>query len=288
MSGRVLLSLEEGLDVFFLDGLHPDLGNKYYKLSANLASIREKNIATVVSFGGAWSNHLLCLARLGEKTGLKTVGVVRGEQAEPLTAMLADARAAGMQLVFVSRSLYRSKASPELLRQLESEFGDFAALPEGGSNELAVQGCTQIVSDLASQGVDYDSLVVPVGTGGTLAGLVRGADRRCDIFGISVLKGAYSLDDEVRSLIGSAVPPQVSWKILHDHHGGGYARCTPALMQFVQMAERRWGVLLDPVYSGKALMATMQLRATGALSGEKTVFIHTGGLQGRRGFPALG
>ena len=288
MSGRVLLSLEEGLDAFFLDGLHPDLGNKYYKLFANLTAVRKRNIRTVVSFGGAWSNHLLCLARLGKQAGLNTVGVVRGEQAAQLTAMLADARAAGMQLVFVSRSLYRSKASPELLRQIESEFGEFVVLPEGGSNELAVQGCTQIVSDLARQGVNYDALVVPVGTGGTLAGLVRGADRPCDIFGISVLKGAYSLDDEVRCLIGSPVPPQVSWKILHDHHGGGYARCSPALMQFVQMAERRWGVLLDPVYSGKTLMATMQLRATGVLSGKKTVFIHTGGLQGRRGFPALG
>jgi 1-aminocyclopropane-1-carboxylate deaminase/D-cysteine desulfhydrase-like pyridoxal-dependent ACC family enzyme len=280
--------LEEGLDVFFLDALHPGLGNKYYKLSANLASIKQKNIATVVSFGGAWSNHLLGLARLGRKAGLNTVGVVRGEQAEPLTAMLADARAAGMQLVFVSRSLYRSKASPEFLRQLESEFGECAILPEGGSNELAVQGCKQIISDLARQGVDYDALVVPVGTGGTLAGLVRGADRPCEIFGISVLKGAYSLDDEVRSLMGSPVPPQVSWKILHDYHGGGYARCSPALMQFVQMAERRWRLLLDPVYSGKALMATLKLRATGVLSGGKTVFIHTGGLQGRRGYPALG
>ncbi|HIK68511.1 MAG TPA: pyridoxal-phosphate dependent enzyme [Pseudomonadales bacterium] len=288
MPEPVVQHLAEGLDVFFLDALHPGLGNKYYKLSANLASIKQKNIATVVSFGGAWSNHLLCLARLGKQAGLNTVGVVRGEQAAQLTAMLADARELGMRLVFVSRAAYRRKAGPELMQQLESEFGDFAVLPEGGSNELAVLGCMQIVSDLARHGVDYDALVLPVGTGGTLAGLVRGVDRPCDIFGISVLKGAYSLDDEVRCLIGAAMPEQVRWQLLHDHHGGGYARCSPALMQFVQMAERRWGVLLDPVYSGKALMATMQLRATGALSGKKTVFIHTGGLQGRRGFPALG
>lgn len=287
MLERALQNLQEGLDLFFLDALHPDLGNKYYKLSANLEAIRNKANQTVVSFGGAWSNHLLALAILGREYGLNTVGVVRGERAASLSATLQDAESMGMRLLFITRAMYQQKETVQFRQQLEAELGEFALLPEGGSNQLAVQGCTQIIRDLASHEVEYDTLILPVGTGGTIAGCVQGADRACEILGISVLKGAHSLDRQVSELIGTT-PDQVKWKILHDYHQGGYAKCPPALMQFVHKAEQQWNVLLDPVYTGKALMATMQLRASGTLAGKKVVFVHTGGLQGRRGFSALG
>ncbi len=284
---RVLQNLQEGLDVFSLDALHAELGNKYYKLSANLEAMCNRPHQTVVSFGGAWSNHLLALARLGREYGLNTVGVVRGERAATLSATLQDAEAMGMRLLFISRAMYRQKQTAQFRQALEAELGEFALLPEGGSNALAVQGCTQIVRDLASYQVEYDTLVLPVGTGGTLAGCVQGADRPCEIIGISVLKGAQSLDRQVSALIG-ATPDQVQWRIMHDYHQGGYAKCSPSLMQFVLEAEQQWGLLLDPVYTGKALMATLQMRASGILAGKQVIFIHTGGLQGRRGFNALG
>ena len=192
-----------------------------------------------------------------------------------------------MRLLFITRASYQQKQTIQFRQQLEAELGEFALLPEGGSNQLAVQGCTQIIRDLSDYKDDYDTLILPVGTGGTIAGCVQGADRPCDVIGISVLKGAHSLDQQVSKLI-SATPDQVQWKILHDYHQGGYAKCPPALMQFVQKAEQQWNLLLDPVYTGKALMASLQLRASGALAGKKVVFVHTGGLQGRRGFSALG
>jgi 1-aminocyclopropane-1-carboxylate deaminase len=284
---RALQNLQEGLDLFFLDALHPDLGNKYYKLSANLEAICNSSNQTVVSFGGAWSNHLLALARLGREYGLNTVGIVRGERADALSATLQDAEALGMRLLFITRASYQQKQTIQFRQQLEAELGEFALLPEGGSNQLAVQGCTQIIRDLASHKVEYDTLILPVGTGGTIAGCVQGADRPCEIIGISVLKGAHSLDQQVTGLI-ETTPDKVQWKILHDYHLGGYAKCPPALTQFVRQAEQQWNVLLDPVYTGKALMATLQLRAAGVLAGKKVVFVHTGGLQGRRGFSALG
>ena len=284
---RVLQNLQEGLDVFSLDALHAELGNKYYKLSANLEAMCNRPHQTVVSFGGAWSNHLLALARLGREYGLNTVGVVRGERAATLSATLQDAEAMGMRLLFISRAMYRQKQTAQFRQALEAELGEFALLPEGGSNALAVQGCTQIVRDLASYQVEYDTLVLPVGTGGTLAGCVQGADRPCEIIGISVLKGAQSLDRQVSALIG-ATPDQVQWRIMHDYHQGGYAKCSASLMQFVLEAVQQWGLLLDPVYTGKALMATLQMRASGILAGKQVIFIHTGGLQGRRGFNALG
>ncbi|MDC0067277.1 pyridoxal-phosphate dependent enzyme [Gammaproteobacteria bacterium] len=282
----VLQNLQEGLDVFFLDALHPDLGNKYYKLSANLEAIRQTPNQTVVSFGGAWSNHLLALARLGTEYGLNTVGVVRGERADPLSATLQDAESLGMRLLFITRTHYQQKDTAQFKQKLEAELGEFALLPEGGSNPLAVEGCTQIISDLSDYKDDYDTLILPVGTGGTIAGCVQGADRPCEIIGISVLKGAHSLDQQVSELI-KATPDQVKWKILHDYHLGGYAKSPPALMQFLRKAEQQWNVLLDPVYTGKALLASLQLHESGALAGEKVVFVHTGGLQGRRGFSAL-
>ncbi|MBT5601602.1 MAG: pyridoxal-phosphate dependent enzyme [Gammaproteobacteria bacterium] len=287
MLKRALQNLQQGLDLFFLDALHPDLGNKYYKLSANLEAICNSSNQTVVSFGGAWSNHLLALARLGREYGLNTVGIVRGERADALSATLQDAEALGMRLLFITRASYQQKQTMQFRQQLEAELGEFALLPEGGSNQLAVQGCTQIIRDLANHKAEYDTLILPVGTGGTIAGCVQGADRPCEIIGISVLKGAHSLDQQVTGLI-ETTPDQVQWKILHDYHMGGYAKCPPALTKFVRQAEQQWNVLLDPVYTGKALMATLQLRAAGVLAGKKVVFVHTGGLQGRRGFSALG
>lgn len=287
MLERVLQNIQQGLDLFFLDALHPDLGNKYYKLSANLKAIRHSSSQTVVSFGGAWSNHLLALARLGREYGLNTVGIVRGERADALSATLQDAESLGMRLLFISRAMYRQKQTDQFRRQLEAELGEFTLLPEGGTNALAVQGCTQIIRDLANHKVEYDTLILPVGTGGTIAGCVQGADRTCEIIGISVLKGAHSLDQQVTALI-ETIPDQVQWKILHDYHMGGYAKCPPALTQFVREAEQQWDVLLDPVYTGKALMATLQMFASGMLTGKQVVFVHTGGLQGRRGFSALG
>ena len=127
-----------------LDVLHDGLGNKYYKLRPNLDEARRRGLSTLVSFGGAWSNHIHTLARLGAEQGFKTVGVIRGEQAETMSAMLEDVKSWGMHLEFVSRSAFREKDSPALIKHLESRYGSFYLIPEGGSNALAVNGCGRL------------------------------------------------------------------------------------------------------------------------------------------------
>jgi len=269
-------------------------GNKYYKLKYNLIAAKQAGLKTLLSFGGAWSNHLHALAQLGSDEGFRTIGIIRGEKPNRLSAMLEDAQKLGMQLVFVTRQKYRQKESPEFMGWLKVQFGEFYLLPEGGTNKLAVAGCTEIIRSFESE--DYDLICIPVGTGGTLAGIAKSLRPHQSVLGFSVLKGAKNLDEKVASLLEAHIEQpdletdlvetgERNWSINHQFHCGGYAKCPDYLKDFILHLENVYEIRLDPVYTGKMLYGIHRLLEDGDLRADlKIIAIHTGGLQGRRGY----
>ncbi|MEV0458357.1 1-aminocyclopropane-1-carboxylate deaminase/D-cysteine desulfhydrase [Catellatospora methionotrophica] len=236
-------------------------GNKWRKLKYNLLAAREQGFGTLLSFGGAYSNHLRAVATAGRRYGFRTVGVVRGEEHLPLNPSLAYASAQGMTLTYLDRDTYRRKHTPQVLAELARTWGDCYVIPEGGSNALAVRGCAELPGEIAE---DFDVICCPVGTGGTLAGLAAGLAPGRTALGVAVLKGAGFLLDEVRELQRQAVGlPTDNWRIDLDHHYGGYAKRTAELDAFVADFHHRHGVALDPVYTGKLLAAVYDLAERG-------------------------
>lgn len=260
-----------------LTAIHPT-GNKYFKLKENLTAARQSGNKTLLSFGGGWSNHIHALAQLGHEQGLRTVGVIRGERPKRFSAMLEDASAYGMTLHFVSRQAYRDKESPKMLADLRQMFGDFHLLPEGGSNHLGVQGAEAIVELVDPDA--FDLFVLPVGTGGTLAGIAKALPPGKQVLGISVLKGAQYLEGEIENL----APGLNNWRLDHEGHEGGYGKVSKNLKSFVLAFEEQTSIPIEPVYTGKMLLRLCQLLSGGELKNKRILAIHTGGLQGRRGF----
>ncbi|GAB2789260.1 1-aminocyclopropane-1-carboxylate deaminase/D-cysteine desulfhydrase-like pyridoxal-dependent ACC family enzyme [Hymenobacter luteus] len=280
-AGVQLLLLRDDLN-------HPELpGNKWRKLTYNLREAQRLGHSTLLTFGGAYSNHLAAVAAAGRLTGLQTVGVVRGEELrnQPLNSTLARARQDGMRLHFLDRATYRRKHQPEVLAALLQELGPAYVLPEGGSNALALPGCAELVPELLTL-TDFDTLCVACGTGGTLAGLLVGLGGQREALGIAALKGADFLRTDINALTQQAAGRVYSnWTLRTDYHGGGYARLTPELRRFVQAFQQRHGVLLDPIYTSKMLMGILDLLAQGHFRrGSTVVAIHTGGLQAWAGF----
>jgi len=262
-------------------------GNKWFKLQGNIEQARNQGVSTLVSFGGAWSNHLHALAATGRELGLQTVGIVRGEQPQKPSAMLRDAQAWGMQLVYVSREEYRRRDDPEYIAEIRGRFGPCFVVPEGGANTAGIEGCKAIAELLCEAKLSDPKIVMAVGTGTTLAGVAEGLGQEFsgDLVGISVLKGAFDLDSKVAAVTSANC---AKWRILHDHHCGGYARVSPELREFILAFEEMYKIQVDPVYTGKALYAVNQLLASGEWGEDHPiVFIHTGGVQGRRGFSWL-
>ena len=262
-------------------------GNKWFKLQGNITEARNRGVNTLVSFGGAWSNHLHALAASGRELGLQTIGIVRGKKPDKPSAMLQDAKKWGMKLVYVSREEYRRRDEPGYLEEIQARYDPCLVVPEGGANLAGVEGCKTIAEQLLAGSVSGHKIVLAVGTGTTLAGVAEGlgADFAGEVVGISVLKGAFDLDSRVAEFTSDN---SANWRILHDHHCGGYARVNPALREFILAFQQTHQIPLDPVYTGKALFAVHQLLASEEWSPDQPiVFIHTGGLQGRRGFPWL-
>lgn len=268
----------EGSEFTLLDlqAVHPT-GNKYFKLKGNIEKAKRDGYSTILSFGGAWSNHIHALALAGREHGLNTIGVIRGERPPELSAMLQDAESLGMQLHFVSRTQYRSRDEQAFQQQLVAEFGDFLLVPEGGSNFEGVSGAAGIVPLLSE--VEFDHLVLPVGTGGTLSGIVSALPADKQVLGICVLKGADYLD----AVIERWAPGRSNWLLDHAGHEGGYARVSARLKAFIEDFESATRISLDPVYTGKMLLRLVDMLKAGEIGGQ-VVVVHTGGLQGRRGF----
>ncbi|GAB3828130.1 1-aminocyclopropane-1-carboxylate deaminase/D-cysteine desulfhydrase [Hymenobacter jeollabukensis] len=269
------------------DWQHPELpGNKWRKLQYNLLAAREQGQNTLLTFGGAYSNHLAAVAAAGRLQGFRAIGVVRGEEAEALSPTLQQCRADGMQLHFVSREAYRRRHDPAWVAELLTALGPAYVLPEGGTNTLALRGVAELVQELDEAGEAYDALAVACGTGGTLAGLLTGLDGRRQAVGVAALKGADWLAAEVDALTEQAVGRRyTNYHLHHGAHFGGYASYSTELLGFIEEFYLRHRVVLDPVYTGKLLVGTLQLIEAGYFApGSTVVAVHTGGLQGWAGF----
>ncbi|MFC8225462.1 1-aminocyclopropane-1-carboxylate deaminase/D-cysteine desulfhydrase [Streptomyces sp. NPDC057287] len=250
------------------DLIHPDLpGNKWRKLAPNLRAAAGRPVLT---FGGAYSNHLRATAAAGRLLGFPTVGVVRGDELahRPLNPSLARCAADGMRLHFVDRATYRAKTSPDVLEGLLSLFGDCVVVPEGGSNALAAQGCTELGGELRGRA---GTVAVACGTGGTLAGLAAGLGRGQRALGVPVLRGGF-LGEAVRDLQREAFGgPAGEWSLDERFHFGGYARTTPGLHAFADDFEDRHGLPVERLYVAKLLYGLTVLAGEGAFAPGSTV-----------------
>lgn len=260
------------------DLLFPQLsGNKFRKLKYNLQAARAQGHDTLITFGGAYSNHLHATSYAGKQFGFKTIGIVRGEELanRPLNPTLSDAKENGMKLVFLSRSRYREKAGPGFIEELNKVYGPAYLLPEGGTNNLAIRGCTEI---LGNGDRDFSLVCCAVGTGGTLAGLVQTLSPGQRLQGYPSLK-APGLERELRTwIVGD------SWKLVPYYHFGGYGKVNRDLIEFINEFRRQTDIPLDPVYTGKMVFGILEEVRLGHIpEGSRILGIHTGGLQGIRG-----
>ena len=272
------------------DLIDPTLsGNKFYKLFFNLWDAHAQGLNRLLSFGGAYSNHLHALAAAGNRYGFSTLGVVRGERPAQLSPTLLDAEAWGMKLIFIGRTEYRDKSEPELIAALKARYREFYLIPEGGANLAGAQGMQQLGQSLERQlKGDYTAVCIACGTGTSLAGLAAGVDASKPALGFSVLKGGGSLGGDVAALYNQLCPALVAanWRLISGFHAGGYGKKHPEyLMRFWQDFERESGIPLDPVYTVKMFWGIHVLVRQGYWPrGSRIVAIHSGGLQGRRGF----
>jgi 1-aminocyclopropane-1-carboxylate deaminase len=262
---------------------HPELsGNKWHKLKYNLIATKEKGYETLLTFGGAYSNHIYSTAAAGKLFGFKTIGIIRGEEQLPLNPTLSFASCKGMKIHYVNRKTYREKNSTEFIKQLRQQFGNFYLVPEGGTNKLAVKGASEIISKID---LDFDYVCCACGTGGTLAGLVTGLSGRKKALGFSVLKGGSFLLNEVEKLIYETVGKKYNnWDVNLDFHFGGYAKINSELIEFIQRFQKISSIPIEPIYMGKLLYGVYNLILNQYFnSGMKILVIHTGGLQGLMG-----
>ena len=271
------------------DLVHPDLpGNKARKLKYNLLQAKAEGHTRLLTFGGAYSNHLAAVATAGRLYGFTTTGLVRGEAYEPLNPTLARCTADGMALHYLDRATYRRRAEPAFLAEMQHRFGPAYLLPEGGTNVLALKGVSELLAELR-QHTDFDTVAVAAGTGGTLAGLALGlaeGDYPARAIGVASLKSADFLRTEVDNLTQAAAGRVLTNYELHTgYHFGGYAKLPPELRAFIQDFQTNYGVLLDPIYTGKLLFGVLDLIEKGHFApGSTVVAVHTGGLQAWAGF----
>lgn len=260
---------------------HPTIsGNKWWKLKYNLEKALETGRRTILTFGGAYSNHIYSTAAAAAELGMKSIGIIRGEKHLPLNPTLSFAIKKGMVLHYVDRTTYRNKSSEGFEAELRNRFGDFYTIPEGGSNDLAIKGCAEFAErELA---IDFDHLFVACGTGGTMAGLICGLAGRGHITGVAVLKGGDFLLDSISSFVRNySGRTHGNWSLLTAYHHGGYAKTTPALDALVREMGHRYQLPLDHVYTGKVLWAVLRQIEAGAFKrGDTILLLHTGGLQG--------
>ncbi|MDA9029672.1 pyridoxal-phosphate dependent enzyme [Flavobacteriaceae bacterium] len=256
--------------------IHPRVsGNKFRKLKYNLEKAQLQNHKGLLTFGGAFSNHIAATASAGQELNIPTVGVIRGE--ELVTQIesnptLSYAKSCGMHLEFVSRSTYKKKTDPAYLQQLLETFKDYYILPEGGTNALAIKGCEEI---LTSKDQSFDIICCAVGTGGTIAGVINGSLLTQKIIGFPALKGEFLKEDICK------FAKQSNWELWGDYHFGGYAKVNSKLIKFMNEFKLTYNIPLDPVYTAKMMYGIFE----GIRSGEipqtaKVLAIHTGGLQG--------
>lgn len=265
--------------VLRLDKIHSEIsGNKWFKLKEYLSEAIRNQQQTVLTFGGAYSNHILATAAACKAKALHAVGIIRGEQASVLSPTLVQAKQMGMELYFVSREAYREK---ELPAKLLDKYRNALVINEGGYGIPGMKGAKAILSQETEA---YTHVLAAVGTGTTLAGLVEAAAPGQQIIGISVLKNNFSLHQEINQLL--SLPNQNRFELMHQYSFGGYAKQNKELLGFMNEWYRATGVPTDFVYTGKAFYAFKDLVETGFFpAGSRVLLVHSGGLQGNRSLP---
>lgn len=266
------------------DVLHPTLsGNKWYKLKYNIQQAQVEGHHTLLTFGGAYSNHIYATAAAGKAFGVDTIGMIRGEETIPLNYTLRQAQAFGMQLHYIDRESYRQKDNHDFIAQLKEHFGRFYLLPEGGTNLLAVKGCIC----LSRYAADFDFVCTSVGTGGTLAGMAVGMNGQGNLLGFSALKNsAVFLSKDIDALTQAYCGKVFgNYQIIDRYHFGGYAKFKPELIRFINHFAASHHIPLDPVYTGKMMYGVYDMIEKEFFQkGSQILVIHSGGLQGIYGF----
>lgn len=247
-------------------------GNKWWKLRDNLQRAKALGHTRIITFGGAYSNHIRATAAAAQLEGFESIGIIRGEEVS--NPSLDFARAQGMTLHFISRAEYRSKTDDTFILNLERAFGPHYLIPEGGSNDAAVNACEEWGRLLATHPVD--DIYLAVGTGGTLAGIARGINDSQRVIGVPVLRNTGFLEEVIQKWVGD----NHRWTLLHDYHFGGYAKSTPQLLDFCTNFSQQHGFDIEPVYTGKLFFALFDLMNRKLLHEERRVLVvHTGGVQ---------
>ncbi|GIM53204.1 1-aminocyclopropane-1-carboxylate deaminase [Capnocytophaga cynodegmi] len=254
-------------------------GNKLRKLKYNILQAQKEGKTQLLTFGGAYSNHIAATAAAGQLMGLKTIGFIRGEELRSKideNPTLSFAQKCGMDFQFISRENYRLKHTDEFLHQLEKHYGsDTYIVPEGGTNEFAVKGCEEILTEQDSK---FDVICSAVGTGGTISGLINSSFAHQIVLGFPALKGEF-LSDVIKQYTS-----KTNWQLIHDYNFGGYAKVSDGLISFLNNFNKKTGILLDPIYTGKMIFAIFALSNKNFFKpNTKILAIHTGGLQGIQG-----
>ncbi|MEX6627200.1 pyridoxal-phosphate dependent enzyme [Tenacibaculum pacificus] len=277
---------EKNIELFLKreDEIHPFVsGNKFRKLKYNIEEAKNQQKKTLLTFGGAFSNHIVATAVAGNLAGFKTIGIIRGdelgkdfEKTLSGNSSLKEAHQNGMEFKFVSREIYRNKTSEEFIQELKNEFGNFYLIPEGGTNTLAIKGCEEILTE---QDNKFDYICSAIGTGGTISGLINSAKEHQKVFGFPALKGDF-LQKEVEDLVSI----QNNWRLQTEYHFGGYGKYNEELIHFINEFKLATNIPLDPIYTGKMLYGILEMIKKDFFEENSRILaIHTGGLQGIRG-----
>ncbi len=281
MNQKINIKQPNNIEIYIKreDLLHPYIsGNKFRKLKYNVQKAIEIGSELLITFGGAYSNHILATAAAGKKYGIATLGVIRGEELESKVSenpTLSLANEFGMQFLFVSREVYSKKEEASFIEDLIKKYKKSYILPEGGTNDLAIKGCEEI---LIEEDASFDYVCCAVGTGGTISGIINTSKEHQKIIGFSALKGDF-LSDVIRKFVSKS-----NWYINNEYHFGGYGKVTDELITFLNNFYNSTSIPLDPIYTGKMVYGIFDMIQKNKFpENSKILLIHTGGLQGIKG-----
>lgn len=267
------------------DLTHPLIsGNKWRKLKYNMEAWQKNGVQRVLTFGGAYSNHIAAVGAVGNAFSFETIGIIRGEEASNLNATLHKARENGMRLVFVDRKTYRRRQEVEWQSQLQELYGPCKILPEGGTNSLALQGCAELGTEILEE-LPFvpDHICISAGTGGTAAGLIKGLNGRSHVLVFSALRGNF-LKTDIGHLLEKEGCFYQNWRLISDYFEGGFGKLLPETLYFIKDFYQTTGIPLDPLYTGKMMQGIFQMiQEKKFLPGTTLLVIHSGGLQGWAG-----
>lgn len=279
---KIPIHFPNGIELFIKreDLLHPIIsGNKFRKLKYNLAEAKRLGYKKLLTFGGAFSNHIVAVAGAGKEFGFETIGIIRGEELIDKideNPSLQFAHEHGMQFHFTDRTSYRDKTSPQFLLKLQEMFGSFYLIPEGGTNDLAIKGCEEILT--IEDKMQFSYICCAVGTAGTISGIINSSTENNQIIGFSSLKGDF-LSEVICNFV-----QKKNWNINCDYHFGGYGKVSEELIDFLNGFYQNTKIPLDPVYTGKMMFGIIDLIQNNYFPpNSKILAIHTGGLQGIAG-----